>query len=208
MFLDYKIALELAPECNIRLGFFHPTDAMHVRHPLTPIEIYATRREVTMYNHRMAILNETATGETQAMMEMVKHEYLKNLEEVSTDLERKHMDPDFWYEQFIFDSDSVHLNNHMIEMVQKYMRGDATRMETYIDLGAVVHEIKHRKGIFARRDLSLAAIRAMHADFYDLPDDTRDATYADPSSKGEILGDEVIINDCEQPLQTISPILS
>jgi hypothetical protein len=142
------------------------------------------------------------------MMEMVKHEYLKNLEEVSTDLERKHMDPDFWYEEFTYDSDTVHLNNHMIEMVQKYMRGDATRMETYIDLGAVVYEFRHRKGIFARRDLSMAAIRAMHADFYDLPDDTRDATYADPSSKGKILGDEVTINDCEQPLQTISPILS
>ena len=78
----------------------------------------------------------------------------------------------------------------MIEMVRKYMRGDATRMETYIDLGAVVNEFKHRKGIFARRDLSMAAIRAMHwhADFYDLPDDTRDATYADSSSKGKIQG--------------------
>jgi hypothetical protein len=35
-----------------------------------------------------------------------------------------------------------------IEMIQKYMRGDATRMETYIDLGAVVYEFKHCKGIF------------------------------------------------------------
>ena len=93
-------------------------------------------------------------------------------------------------------------------MVRKYMRGDATRMETYIDLGAVVHEFKHRKGIFARRDLSMAAIRAMHADFYDLPDDTRDATYADSSSKGKIQEEEVTINACEQSLQTISPILS
>jgi hypothetical protein len=48
----------------------------------------------------------------------------------------------------------------------------------------------------------------MHADFYDLPDDTRDATYADLSSKGKILEEEVTINDCEQSLQTISPILS
>jgi hypothetical protein len=86
------------------------------------------------------------------MMEMVKREYLENLEQLSTDLERKHMDPNFWYEQFTLDSDSVHLNNHMIEMVQKYMKGDATRMETYIDLGAVVHEFKHQKGIFARRE--------------------------------------------------------
>ena len=96
----------------------------------------------------------------------------------------------------------------MIDMVQKYMRGDATRMETYIDLGAVVHEFKHRKGIFARRDLSMTAILAMHADFYDLPDETRDATYADSSSKGKIQEEEVTINACEQSLQTISPIFS
>jgi hypothetical protein len=96
----------------------------------------------------------------------------------------------------------------MIEMVRKYMRGDATRMETYIDLGAVVHEFKHRKGIFARRDLSMTAILAMHADFYDLPDETRDATYADSSSKGKIQEEEVTINACEQSLQTISPIFS
>jgi hypothetical protein len=40
----------------------------------------------------------------------------------------------------------------MIEMVQNYMRGDATRMETFIDLasGAVVYEFKHCRGIFAR----------------------------------------------------------
>jgi hypothetical protein len=116
--------------------------------------------------------------------------------------------PDFWYEQFTLDSDAVHFNNHMIEMVRKYMRGDATRMETYIDLGAVVHEFKHRKGIFARRDLSMTAILAMHADFYDLPDETRDATYADSSSKGKIQEEEVTINACEQSLQTISPIFS
>jgi hypothetical protein len=208
IFIDYKVAYEMHHECNRLLDVFSPADAMHIRHPLTPIEIFATQREVTMYNHRMAILAETTNGETQAMMEMVKHEYLENLGELSTDIERKHMDPDFWYEQFTLDSDLVHLNNHMIEMVQKYMKGDATRMETYIDLGAVVHEFKHRKGIFARRELSMAAIRAMHADFYDLPDDTRDATYADPPSKGIILDEEVTINDCAQPLQTLSPILS
>ncbi len=48
-------------------------------------------------------------------------------------------------------------------------------METYIDLGAVVYEFKHCqcKGIFARSKLTMEAIRSMHADFYDLPDDTR-----------------------------------
>jgi hypothetical protein len=62
----------------------------------------------------------------------------------------------------------------MIDMVQKYMRGDATRMETYIELCAVVYEFKHCKGIFARSKLTMEAIRSMHADFYDLPDNTRE----------------------------------
>ncbi len=53
------------------------------------------------------------------------------------------MDPEFWYQQHNFDSNAHHLNNHMIDMVQKYMREDATRMETYIDFGAVVYELKH-----------------------------------------------------------------
>jgi hypothetical protein len=43
----------------------------------------------------------------------------------------------------------------MIEMVQKYMRGDATRMETYIDLNAAVYEFKHCTGIFARSKLTM-----------------------------------------------------
>jgi hypothetical protein len=61
----------------------------------------------------------------------------------------------------------------MIDMVQKYMRQDATRMETYIDLGAVVYEFKHYNGIFASSKLTMEAIQSMHADFYDMPDDTR-----------------------------------
>ncbi len=71
------------------------------------------------------------------MMEMIKNEYLINLQEVSTDIVtvRMHMDPEFWYQQHTLDSDAHHLNNHMIDMVRQYKRGDATRMETYIELG-------------------------------------------------------------------------
>ncbi len=42
------------------------------------------------------------------------------------------------------------------------MRGDATRMETYIDLDAVVYVHKHCTGIFARSKLTMEAIRSMH----------------------------------------------
>ncbi len=81
-------------------------------------------------------------------------------------------------------------------------------METYIDLGAVVYEFKHCKGIFARRELSMEAIQSMHADYYDLPDATRYAAYADSLNKSKILVEEVTINDCKQSLQNISPIFS
>ncbi len=97
------------------------------------------------------------------------------------------MDPEFWYQQHNFDSDAHHLNNHMIYMVQKYMRGDATQMEMYIDLGAVVYEFKHCKGISARSKLSMDVIRSMHADFYDLPDDIRYNASANSSNKIKIL---------------------
>ncbi len=72
----------------------------------------------------------TEIGEAQAMMEMVRHEYIGNLQHLSTDIMLMHMDLEFWYQQHNFDSDAHHLNNHMIDMVQKYMRGNATRMET------------------------------------------------------------------------------
>ena len=128
------------------------------------------------------------------MMEMVRHKYIGNLRNI-TDIMRMHMDPEFWYQQHNLDSDTHHLNNHMIEMIQKYMRGDATRMETYIDLGAAVYEFKHCKGIFARRKLTMEAIRSMHADFYDLPDKSRYDTSADSSNKNKILEEE---NHCRQ----------
>jgi hypothetical protein len=85
----------------------------------------------------------------------------------------------------------------MIDMVQKYMRGDATRMETYIDFGAVVYKFKHCKEIFARSKLTMEAIRSMHADFYNLPDNTRYHASANSSNKIKILEEEVTINDCD-----------
>ncbi len=129
---------------------FSPADALHVKYPLSSITIYATKHEVEQYKDRLDFINITEIGEAQAMMEMVRHECIGNLQHVSTDIMRMHMDPEFWYQQHNFDSYTHLLNNHMIDMVQKYMKEDATRMETYIDLGTVVYEFKHFKGIFAR----------------------------------------------------------
>jgi hypothetical protein len=93
----------------------------------------------------------------------------------------------------------------MIDMVQKYMRGYATQMETYIDFGAVVYDFKHCKGSFSRRKLTMEAIQSMDADFYNLPDDTRYNAMqlnasANSSNKIKILEEEatVTIDDSEQ----------
>ncbi len=143
MFLDYEIADSKDSECTELFDIFSPADALHVKYPLSPIKIYATKPEVEQYKDRLDFINITEIGEVPAMMEMVRYEYIGNLQNISTYIMRRHMDPEFWYQQHNLDSDTHYLNNHMIEMEQKYMRGDATQMETYIDLGAVVYEFKH-----------------------------------------------------------------
>ncbi len=54
----------------------------------------------------------------------------------------------------------------------------------------------------------MEAIQSIHADFYDLPDDTRYNASANSPNKIKILEEEVTIYDCKQSLQTISLILS
>ncbi len=48
------------------------------------------------------------------------------------------MDPEFWYQQHTLDSNAHPLNIYMIDIVLQYMRGDAPRMEKYIELGSLV----------------------------------------------------------------------
>jgi hypothetical protein len=122
IFLDYKIAHSKDSECTESLDAFSSVDALHVKYPLSPIMIYATKPEVKQHKDCWDFINITEIGEAQAMMEMVRHEYIANLQNVSTDIMKMHMDPEFWYQEQNIDSDTHHLNNHMIDMVQKYMR--------------------------------------------------------------------------------------
>jgi hypothetical protein len=157
---------EPSPPTPSRKGFkVIPTDAMHTKYPLEPIKIYATKTKIDEYRNRLSLICITEAGESQAMMEMVKNTYLTNLHDISTNIERMHMDPESWYQQHTLDSDSDahHVNRHMIDIVQKYLRGDATRMETYIEPVALVYEHKHCKGIFALSKLTLDATRSIHA---------------------------------------------
>ncbi len=41
------------------------------------------------------------------MIQMVKNEYLTNLQDISTDIERVDMDPNFWYQQHSLDSNVI-----------------------------------------------------------------------------------------------------
>jgi hypothetical protein len=125
-FLDYKIAYWKDSECTELLGWVAPADAMHTRYSLDPIKIYATKREVDEYNYRLDTMGITKIGESQAMMMMIKDIYINNLENVSTDIDSMHIDPEFWYQQHTLDSDAHHLNRHMIDIIQKYIRGDTT----------------------------------------------------------------------------------
>jgi hypothetical protein len=147
MFLDYKFDDSTDSDCTELLDVLSPADALHISYPPIPFTIYATKQEIDPYWYRCGLIRITEIGEAQVMMEMVKNQYLTNLYAVSTDIERMHMGPEFWYQQHNLDSEAHHLNNHMIDMVQRYMRGDGTRMETCIKLGSMVYKYKHCKGI-------------------------------------------------------------
>jgi hypothetical protein len=101
MFLDFQIAYskdsENESKCTESLNVFSPADALHVKYPRPQITIYATKQEVEQYKDLLDFINITEIGEAQAMMEMVRHEYIRNLQHVSTDILRMHTDPEFWY---------------------------------------------------------------------------------------------------------------
>ncbi len=63
MFLDYKIAHSKDSECSELLDVFSPADAMHVKYPLSPIKIYATKQEVEQYKDRLDFINITEIGD-------------------------------------------------------------------------------------------------------------------------------------------------
>ena len=79
MFLDCKIAYSKDSECTESLNVFSPADALHVQYPLSPITMYATKHEVEQYKDSLDVINITEIGEAQAMMEMVRHEYIYSM---------------------------------------------------------------------------------------------------------------------------------
>ena len=77
-------------------------------------------------------------------------------------------------------------------------------MEMYIELGALVYKHRSCKGIFTQRLLTPNAIQSRHAEYFDLPDDTRiDSTPHASNQKIKLLEEKVTIHDSEQSLQTI-----
>ncbi len=92
IYLDYIIAYSKDSECTESLDVFSLADALHVKYPLSTITIYATKQEVEQYKDSLHFINITEIREAQAMMEMVGHEYIGNLQHFSTDIMRIHMD--------------------------------------------------------------------------------------------------------------------
>ena len=45
----------------------------------------------------------------QAMMEVVKNTNLNNLVMLSTEIDRVHMDPEFWFQQHTLDTNAQHM---------------------------------------------------------------------------------------------------
>ncbi len=135
-------------------------------------------------------------------MTMIKDIYINNLENVSTDIYRMHFEPGFWYKQQTLDRDTHHLNRHMIDIVQNYIRGDATRMESYIKPGALVYKHQSCKGFFTQQFLTPNAIQSMHADHFGLSDDTRiDSSPNALNQKIKLLEEKVTIHDSQKSLQ-------
>ncbi len=124
------------------LNCFSPADAakQKIKCPLEPSKIYGTKQAVNLFWCHQDLMCHSISeiGESQAMIEAVKHIYINDIHEINTETDHMHMDPEIWYQQHTLNSDAHHLNCSMIDIVQKYMRGDATRMETYTDLGALV----------------------------------------------------------------------
>jgi hypothetical protein len=72
MFLDYKFTYSTDSDCTELLVVFSPADALHIRYPLEPITMYATKREINQYRYRLGLIHITEIGAARAMVEMVK----------------------------------------------------------------------------------------------------------------------------------------
>ncbi len=93
IFLDYKSRnRRILNVLSCLVG--SPADAMHTRYSLDPIKLYVPKREVHEYNYRLDTMGITEIGESQAMMMMMfKDIYINNMENISTDIDRMHVDP-------------------------------------------------------------------------------------------------------------------
>ena len=120
-------------KCTDLLDMYTAAEAQHNKYILHPVPIWASPDEVARYKQGIAPLYQLGQGVW--MKVLAKNIWLGNMEELSTDHVRMHQDPTFWYEQHIMDLDINRLHNEMIGYAQKYMRGDVSRMETYIKYG-------------------------------------------------------------------------
>ena len=151
-----------------------PADAgidQHNKFNLLSVLIWASAHDAAVYQHRIKANDQM--GEGKAMLVLSENIWLDNddnLCDLSTNQIRMHQDPEFRLEQHYHDLDITRLKREMSGMAQRYMRGDATRMEAYIKLGSMVYNYNHGIDIFNRPWPSRAIIEGMHEAFFGLPD--------------------------------------
>ncbi len=63
MFLDYKITYSKGFWLHWIALHFSPADALHIKYPLSPITIYATKQEVEQYKDSLDFINIGNDGE-------------------------------------------------------------------------------------------------------------------------------------------------
>ena len=77
------------------------------------------------------------------MMSLAMYEWVEGLQQLSTNIVRMHQDPVFWLDPHYLNLDLNRLKCVTIMIIKRVMRGDATRMETYIKIGELRSEYKN-----------------------------------------------------------------
>ena len=96
--------------------------------------------------------------------------WVAELETMEVDVIRQHQDAFYWYDNRLDDLDANRMHMKYLQIAQNMEWGDATHIEAYIEIGQLVYEYKHKKGIFHHKRWSDAEIRAQHENYFDLPD--------------------------------------
>ena len=155
-------------ECTEKFESFTCNDANHTRFALDPIDITGTPYMAAVYKET---LNKMVGLREAQMIRMQGYGlWVAELETMEVDVIRQHQDAFYWYDNRLDDLDANRMHMKYLQIAQNMEWGDATHIEAYIEIGQLVYEYRHKKGIFHHKRWSDAEIRAQHENYFDLPD--------------------------------------